>query len=48
MRFIRINIPYNTPTAKKATKNAIDIYTNKRLHLSLDFQIPNRVFNNAV
>ena len=39
---------FNTPSAKKATKSAIDIYNYKRLHLSLAFQTPNRVFENAV
>lgn len=39
---------FNVANAKKATKNAIDIYNNKRLHLSLDFQTPNRVFNNEL
>ena len=29
--------------AKKATKNAIKLYNNKRLHLSLDFRTPNYV-----
>jgi len=36
----------NTLTAKKAAKCAIDIYNNKRLHLSLNYQTPNNVFNN--
>lgn len=36
----------NTLTAKKAAKCAIDIYNNKRLHLSLNFKTPNNVFNN--
>jgi len=35
---------FNTETAKKATKNAIEIYNNKRLHLSLDYKTPNMVF----
>jgi len=30
--------------AKKATKNAIKIYNDKRLHLSLDFKTPNMVY----
>jgi transposase InsO family protein len=30
-----------------ATKNAIDIYNTKRLHLSLDFKTPNNVFENV-
>jgi transposase InsO family protein len=39
---------FNLLSAKKATKSAIDIYNYKRLHLSLAFQTPNRVFENAV
>lgn len=39
---------FNTPSAKKATKSAIHIYNNKRLHLSLGFQTPSRVFENVV
>jgi putative transposase len=39
---------FNTPSAKRATKSAIDIYNNKRLHLSLAYQTPNRVFENVV
>jgi hypothetical protein len=35
---------FNTTSAK----SAIDIYNYKRLHLSLAFQTPNRVFKNAV
>jgi transposase InsO family protein len=38
---------YNTLYARKATKNAIDIYNNKRLHLSLGYKTPNMVFYNA-
>ena len=37
----------NTYNASIATKNAIDIYNNKRLHLSLGYKTPNRVFENA-
>jgi len=37
----------NTHNAKVATKNAIDIYNNKRLHLSLGYKTPNMVFNNV-
>ena len=37
----------NTSNAKVATKNAIDIYNNKRLHLSLGYKTPNMVFNNV-
>ena len=33
--------------AKKATKNAIKLYNNKRLHLSLDYRTPNYVHHNA-
>ena len=33
--------------AKKATKNAIKLYNNKRLHLSLDYKTPNYVHQNA-
>ena len=38
---------FNTHNAKVATKSAIDIYNNKRLHLSLGYKTPNMVFNNA-
>ncbi len=37
----------NTLNAKVATKNAIDIYNNKRLHLSLGYKTPNMVFKNV-
>jgi len=37
----------NTRNASVATRNAIDIYNNKRLHLSLDYKTPNMVFNNV-
>ena len=37
----------NTLTVKKAAKCAIDMDNNKRLHLSLDYQTPNNVFNNS-
>jgi putative transposase len=33
--------------AKRATKNAIKLYNSKRLHLSLDYKIPNNVRQNA-
>ena len=33
--------------AKKATKNAIKLYNNKRLHLSLNFKTPNYVHKSA-
>jgi putative transposase len=35
---------FDTSYACKATKNAIDIYNNKRLHLSLGYKTPNMVF----
>jgi len=35
----------NVIHAKRATKNAVNIYNNKRLHLSLDFKTPQTVFN---
>lgn len=38
----------NTLTAKKAAKCAIDIYNNKRLHLSLNYQTPDNVFYNLI
>ncbi len=38
---------FSTRLAKKATKNAIEIYNNKRLHLSLGYKTPNNVFENA-
>ena len=37
----------NTYNAKVATKSAIDIYNNKRLHLSLGYKTPNMVFDNV-
>jgi len=33
--------------AKRAAKNAIKLYNSKRLHLSLDYKIPNDVHQNA-
>jgi len=36
---------FNTNLACKATKSAIEIYNNKRLHLSLNYKTPNMVFN---
>ena len=33
--------------AKRATKNAIKLYNSKRLHLSLNYKIPNNVHQNA-
>ncbi len=38
---------FSTAHAKRATKNAIEIYNNKRLHLSLGYQTPNMVFEKA-
>jgi putative transposase len=35
---------FNTEHACKATESAIDIYNNKRLHLSLGYKTPNMVF----
>jgi putative transposase len=37
---------FSTAYAIKAAKSAIDIYNNKRLHLSLDYKTPNMVFKN--
>lgn len=37
---------FNTKAASIATKNAIDIYNNKRLHLSLGYKTPHWVFKN--
>jgi len=34
----------NTAHAKRATKNAINLYNEIRLHLSLDFKTPNMVY----
>ena len=38
---------FDTRYAVKATKNAIYIYNNKRLHLSLGYKTPNMVFKNV-
>lgn len=38
---------FSTEHAKLATKNAIDIYNSKRLHLSLGYKTPNMVFKNV-
>jgi putative transposase len=38
---------YSLSHACKATKNAIEIYNSKRLHLSLDYKTPNMVFKNV-
>jgi putative transposase len=37
----------NLQLASKASENAINIYNNKRLHLSLDYKTPNEVFKNV-
>ena len=39
---------FSTMHARLAAKNAIEIYNNKRLHLSLGYKTPNMVFKNAV
>lgn len=36
---------FNTKKAKLATKNAIYLYNNKRLHVSLGYKTPNTVFD---
>lgn len=38
---------FSTMHAKRATKNAIKLYNNKRLHLSLGYKTPNSVFLNV-
>jgi len=38
---------FSTYHACKATKNAVEIYNNKRLHLSLGYKTPNMVFKNV-
>ena len=38
---------FNKKYASIATKNAIEIYNNKRLHLSLGYKTPNMVFKNV-
>ena len=37
----------STSHASFATKNAIDIYNSKRLHLSLGYKTPNMMFKNV-
>jgi putative transposase len=37
---------FSTEHAKVATKSAINLYNNKRLHLSLGYKTPNMVFEN--
>jgi putative transposase len=38
---------FNTRHAVLATKNAVDIYNSKRLHLSLGYKTPNMMFQNV-
>lgn len=38
---------FNKKSAYHATRNAIEIYNNKRLHLSLGYKTPNIVFKNV-
>jgi len=38
---------FNTKSASTATKSAINIYNNKRLHISLGYKTPNMVFKNV-
>lgn len=38
---------FNKKSASDATKNAIEIYNNKRLHVSLKYKTPNMVFKKA-
>ena len=38
---------FNLKSAELATKNAINIYNNKRLHVSLQYKTPSAVFNAA-
>ena len=37
----------NEKHIKQATKNAIKLYNEKRLHLSLNFKTPNMVYENV-
>lgn len=37
----------NVDPAKRATKNAIKLYNNKRLHLSLNYKTPNYMHHSA-
>jgi len=37
---------FSVKIAQKAVKNAIKIYNNERLHLSLDYKTPNSVYKN--
>ena len=38
----------NISHAKRASKNTIDIYNNKRLHLSLGLKTPEQVYSKIV
>ncbi|WP_111308294.1 IS3 family transposase [Confluentibacter sediminis] len=38
----------NTTNTKRATKNAINLYNEIRLHLSLDFKTPDMVYKLTV
>ena len=44
--FFLDQIFFNMEHAQKATKNAIEIYNHKRIHLSLQFKTPNYVYYN--
>jgi hypothetical protein len=44
--FFLDQIFFNMEHAQKATKNAIEIYNDKRIHLSLQFKTPNYVYYN--
>jgi transposase InsO family protein len=39
---------FSTKIAQKAVKNAIKLYNNERLHLSLGYKTPNSVYKNVV
>ena len=38
---------FSTKLAQRATKNAIKLYNNERLHLSLDYKTPNSAHQNS-
>ena len=38
---------FSTKLAQRATKNAIKLYNNERLHLSLSYKTPNSVYQNS-
>jgi transposase InsO family protein len=38
---------FSNQHAKRAAKNAIKLYNNKRLHVSLGYKTPNSVFQNV-